>query len=94
MRRLMIVIPIALAFAAGWTLASERGTTADAQARKAKPLACKDELARTKRDLASATADNAKMRVTLETVYAKERERVEALEEQLGGTAEPIRDLK
>ena len=87
---------VAVAFAAGWTVASIQGTTADAQAKRAlKPASCKDDLAKHKRELASVQAENARMKVQLETIYAKERERVELLEKQLGESAgEPIRDLK
>jgi hypothetical protein len=96
MRRLMIVVSIAVAFAAGWTIASSRGTTAEAQAKRAlKPATCKDDLAKHKRELAAVQGENAKMKVQLETIYAKERERVERMEKELGGSVgEPIRDLK
>lgn len=92
----MMGMTVALAFAAGWTLASIHGTDADAQAKRPlKPATCKDDLAKHKRELATLQTDNAKMKVQLETIYAKERERVEVLEKQLGGSAaEPIRDLK
>ncbi len=92
----MMGLTVAVAFAAGWTLASFQGNTAEAQAKRPlKPATCKDDLAKHKRELASVQAENAKMKVQLETIYAKERERVEMLEKQLGGSAaEPIRDLK
>jgi hypothetical protein len=92
MRRLMILIPIAVAFAAGWTLASERGSTAEAQAKKPKPAVCKDDLAKAKRDLAAAQAEATKAKAQLAVILEKEQKRIEVLEEQLNG--EPIKELK
>jgi hypothetical protein len=88
MRRLMIILPIVVAFAAGWTLASGRAPIADA---RPKPT-CKDDLVKTRRELASAIAESSKMKAAVEEILARERKRVEALEQALSG--EPIRDLK
>ena len=92
MRRLMILIPIAVAFAAGWTLASGRGTTAEAQAKRPKPVACKDDLAKAKRELAASQAETVKAKAQLAVLLEREHKRVEDLEERLSG--EPIKDLK
>lgn len=85
----MLVIPIAVAFAAGWTLASGRAPTAEARPRPT----CKDDLAKARRDVAAMNAENAKLKVELERILMKERKRVEILEDQLDNN-EPIRDLK
>lgn len=92
MRRLMMLIPIAVAFAAGWTLASGRGTTAEAQAKRPKPAVCKDDLAKAKRELAASQAETVKAKAQLAVLLEREQKRVEDLEEALSG--EPIKDLK
>lgn len=92
MRRLMMLIPIAVAFAAGWTLASGRGTTAEAQAKRPKPTVCKDDLAKTKRELAASQAETTKAKAQLAVILEREHKRIEDLEQALNG--EPIRELK
>jgi hypothetical protein len=89
MRRLMLVIPVVVAFAAGWTLASGRAPVAEA---RPKPT-CKDDLAKARRENAALSAENAKMKVAMEQFLVREKKRVEMLEEQIGNN-EPIRDLK
>ena len=88
MRRLMIIIPIAVAFAAGWTLASGRAPTAEARPK----ATCKDDLAKARRELAASQAETAKAKVQLDGQLTREHKRIEDLETQLSG--EPIRDLK
>lgn len=89
MGRLMIVIPIAVAFAAGWTLASGRAPIAEARPK----ATCKDDLAKVRRELAASQAANAKLNVELDAILGKERRRAEALE-QSHGKNDPIRELK
>lgn len=103
MRQWKSVVVIIAVFAAGWTLGAARPPAAEARAR-AKPVACADDLKRTRQQLsasqaetkaaqaeaAAARADAAAARAERDAVVERERERVKRLQGQLGAPIEKL----
>ncbi len=97
MRRLKLLLPIVVAFVAGGLLA-DRPQSADARPKPSPAVTCRDDLARSKRelgaaqeDLLAARAEAAAAKQQLERVLARELERKRRLETELGGPIQKLR---
>ena len=87
MSRILLPLSIVVAFAAGWVLGTGRTNTAEARPK----ATCADDLARSRKDLAARTAERDKARAMLDDLLAKEKRRVQELEDQIG---QMVPDLK
>ena len=87
MRRILLPLTIAVAFGAGWVLGTSHSNTAEARPKST----CTDDLARSRKDLAARTAERDQARGMLDDLLAKEKRRVQELEDQIG---QMVPDLK
>jgi len=83
MRRLTLLVPLALVFAAGFALGTSRLPDAEARPRPT----CKDDLSRVQRELTAARAEAKAARAETARLLDRERTRVQQLEQQIGAMA-------
>jgi hypothetical protein len=93
-RPLTVLIPLIAVFAIGWSIGSSSPPSAEARPR----ASCKDDLAQTRQALATARAeadaaraDAVKARAEVERLLARERARVQKLEDAIGPLIQSLR---